>query len=322
MCLQRSNGEVRVETEDRELSLDQWKLVIDRLARFTPGTIWSGGEIFVYPGIVELLTYAKAKGLFVIVITNGFDLAAMAEKLVGIGVDTVAVSLDGPETVHNSIRRHPLSFAHAVAGITALRVARKARRSRLPCLTINHVIMRENYRHLAELVALARDLGVDIVQFIGLVYLDPVAAQRHSEIVRREFSVVADRLDVLDKDSASGIDTAWLRQQVDTLLDTAPAYPSLRFCPDGLENYLEVHYGQAARLPLPHQRCLAPWRRLVIQPNGDVTVCYFQPELVMGNVLHADLNAIWNGDAFRRFRRRIRSQGLFSACARCGWLAY
>jgi radical SAM protein with 4Fe4S-binding SPASM domain len=323
MCCQREeSGGVRGAAEDQELTPDQWQVIIDRVARFAPGILWMGGEILIYPRMIELLAYAKAKGLKNLIITNGFLLADVADRLVDIGVDGVTVSIDGFESFHNAVRGNSRSFARAVEGIRAVLAARRARRGQLPILAINHTIMRQNYRQISEFGAFARELGVDIVHFIGLMYLSPETAQRHKEVLRREFGVAVASVDTLDKSRyAFGIDADWLQRQIDALLDTSSAFPALRFCAQGLGNYLEAHYGPDERLPLSNQRCTSLWRKMAVQPNGDVTVCYNLPELRVGNALHEDLDSIWNGEAFRRFRQRIKRQ-LLPGCIRCAWLDY
>ena len=323
MCFQRDDsGNVRGVTKDKELSPDQWKLVIDRVARFASTILWMGGEIFIYPRMIELLAYAKAKGLKVLIVTNGFFLADIAEQLVEMNLDAVTVSISGFEVLHNTICHNPQAFARAVQGIKALLSARQAQRSQLPILTINHVMMQQNYRQIPEFVAFARELGVDIVQFLGLVYLNPTTAQRHKETLSQEFGVTTTPMNALDNSRyASGLDATWLQEQTNALLDDSPSFPALRFCSKGLERHIEAHYGPDEHLPLPYQRCLSPWRKMTIQPNGDVTACCKLTELYMGNALYEDLDSIWNREAFRQFRRWIKRQPL-PGCIRCGWLDY
>jgi len=323
MCFQRNDeGAVRWALQDQEFSPDQWKLIIDRVAQFAPTILWIGGEVLIYPRIVELLAYSKRKGLKVLIVTNGFFLANVAEKLVEIGVDLVTVSIDGSETLHNAIRQNSQAFTRAVEGIKAVLAVRQARRSSLPIVTINHVITRHNYRQIFEFVTFARELGVDVVQFLGLIYLDQTTMQCHREVLRSEFSIEAANIDALDNSQyASGIDTTWLQEQINTLRETSPGFPALRFCPSGFEDYIEAHYGPDGLLPLAHQRCSAPWQKMTIQPNGDVIGCCKLPNLYTGNVLNEDLESIWNGQAFRRFRQRIK-QGPLPGCIRCGWLSY
>ncbi|HYK90482.1 MAG TPA: radical SAM protein [Acidobacteriota bacterium] len=54
------------------------------------------------------------------------------------------------------------------------------------------------------------------------------------------------------------------------------------------------HYGVGARIPA----CLKPWRETVIQPNGDVRVCYFhdQGRWTVANLVIDSFMSIWNSD--------------------------
>ncbi len=55
-----------------------------------------GGEPFLYPDILPLIREIKRRGLTCTVITNGGRLEALARELVEIGIDSIAVSIDGP----------------------------------------------------------------------------------------------------------------------------------------------------------------------------------------------------------------------------------
>jgi len=54
------------------MSLADWKRVVDELATHAiPSLLLLGGETFMFPGIVELLEYIHAKGMFISIDTNG-----------------------------------------------------------------------------------------------------------------------------------------------------------------------------------------------------------------------------------------------------------
>lgn len=54
------------------------------------------------------------------------------------------------------------------------------------------------------------------------------------------------------------------------------------------------------------QRCKAPWQEANIKVDGRVTPCCFS-ESIMGNLKEETFDQIWNGDRYKRFRRRIHS---------------
>jgi radical SAM protein with 4Fe4S-binding SPASM domain len=322
MCFQRDeNGVVRLDMRHEELEPEQWLRIIDQVAQFSTTIFWMGGEVMIYPRFMDLLAHCKARGLRVVMITNGIHAADVAEELVALGIDAITISIDGFEETHNKIRRNPHSYACAVESLQAIRQARERQHQQLPLLTINHAITKDNYRQIPAFFEFARELGADMLQFIGLMYMDEETAVAHKIAMRQLFGVEVNVAALDNGADREGIDALWLQETMDNLREGAPAAPTLRFCSLGLENNLMAHYGPDEGLPLPKQRCTAVYRRLVIQPNGDVALCYNQPELVMGNVLTADLSDIWNGAKFREARQQLR-QELLPGCIRCGWLDY
>lgn len=320
-CFQRDEGgTLRVDMRREELTPGQWETVIDQVADFSTTMFWMGGEMMIYPRMMELLARCKARGLKVVMVTNGYRLAQNAAALVEMGVDAITVSLDGFEEVHNAIRHNPRSFEQVVEGIRAISAARDG--AALPIITINYALHAANYRDITAFFHFARELDVDMLQFLGLVYMEEETARQHQQVMRDEFGLENVHIDVLcNGHQAEEMDVIWLQQEMDQLRQSAPTSPTLRFCSLGLEENLLAHYGSDAELPQVQQRCTALWRRMVIQPNGDVSMCYNQPEIIVGNVLHDDLGAIWNGAPFRRVRQRIQ-QELLPGCTRCGWLDY
>ena len=320
-CFQRNeNGRLRIDTHHSEMTPEQWQDIIDRVASLATTIYWIGGEVMIYPRIMDLLARCKQRGLKVVVGTNGYRLAERATALVKMGIDTIDISLDGFKDVHNKNRHSPRAFAQVIAGIQAIVEARG--NAGLPIITINHTLTQDNYRDISEFFNFTRDLKVDVLQILGLMYMSPETAHNHQAIMHKEFGINHMHIDVMENGrDAHNIDAIWLQREMDTLRQTAPASPTLRFCSSGLEYNLTAHYNSDDTLPLPQQRCTTLWRRMVIQPNGDVAMCYNQPEAVVGNVLTDDLETIWNGDKFRQARQRIK-QGLLPGCIRCTWLNY
>ena len=79
-----------------------------------------GGEVFLRPDWREITAALTDRGMKVCVITSGFTLTgAILEDLAALRIESVAVSLDGPERVHDASRRKG-SYARALAAIRAL----------------------------------------------------------------------------------------------------------------------------------------------------------------------------------------------------------
>jgi 12,18-didecarboxysiroheme deacetylase len=108
-----------------ELSTSEACAFIDDLAAFgCPVLLFSGGEPFVRPDILQLARHAVAKGLRVVFSTNGTLIdAALAAEIKAVGVSYAGLSIDGAEATHDRFRACPGAFRRSLAGIRACREA-------------------------------------------------------------------------------------------------------------------------------------------------------------------------------------------------------
>jgi len=108
-----------------ELNTGEALALIDDLAAFgCPVLLFSGGEPFIRPDILDLARHAVGKGLRVVFSTNGTLIdAALASQIQAIGVSYVGISIDGSEATHDRFRVCPGAFRRSVAGIRACREA-------------------------------------------------------------------------------------------------------------------------------------------------------------------------------------------------------
>ena len=110
-------GEARVNELNTEECLD----VARQLADLGCGRVnLLGGEIFLRDDWARIVGALAGLGLKVCVITSGFILtAATVKTLSRLGIESVAVSLDGPERVHDACRQRG-SYRRALEAIAAL----------------------------------------------------------------------------------------------------------------------------------------------------------------------------------------------------------
>ncbi len=108
-----------------ELSTDDGRALIDDLAAFgTPVLLFSGGEPLCRADLPALAEYAVARGLRVVISTNGTLITkAIATRLKAIGVAYVGISLDGLRQTNDRFRGQPGAFDQALQGLRACRRA-------------------------------------------------------------------------------------------------------------------------------------------------------------------------------------------------------
>ena len=131
----------------------------------------SGGEPFMYPGLGELLAYAKSRGLRTTVTTNGYFLKRRwLDPLKGL-IDTLAVSLDGPPDLHNEMRGSPIAFERLSVGLNTLGALQ------IP-FGIIHTVTLRNWQHLPWVAEFAHSSGAKLLQLHPL----ELSGRAHAEM--------------------------------------------------------------------------------------------------------------------------------------------
>lgn len=87
--------------------------------------LFTGGEVLLYPGIEEVVEYAKGLNLHVRMFTNGLLLDAARLSRIKDFVDGFAISLDGPEEIHDARRGVQGAYRKALEAIQLLKSAKK-----------------------------------------------------------------------------------------------------------------------------------------------------------------------------------------------------
>jgi MoaA/NifB/PqqE/SkfB family radical SAM enzyme len=118
---------------------------------------FSGGEPFLYSGLLEVLQHAKSLGLRTSVTTNGYFLQPRRLEALRDFVDVLAVSLDGPPELHNRLRGSPRAFDRLCAGLKSLRASGMS-------FGFIHTLTQETWEHLSWIAEFAAASGARLLQ--------------------------------------------------------------------------------------------------------------------------------------------------------------
>lgn len=121
----------------------------------------SGGEPMLYRDLGELISYAKSLGFRVVAISNGFRINKRFNHLIA-PMDGLAISFDGMEDVHNTVRGNARAFDIAVEALKYLREIGKP-------AAVAYTVSRDSLSDTPEFVEMAAGLGVRAVQLRPLV---------------------------------------------------------------------------------------------------------------------------------------------------------
>lgn len=277
-----------------ELTTEEAYGLIDQIAEL--GLQWitlSGGEPTTRKDLPLLVRRLRERGISVNVITNGWLMTAeLARSLRESGVYTVAVSIDGTEEIHDSIRKEG-SFARTKSAIAFLKDAG----IKTGVIT---TVSKRNLDILAELREQLIDIGADSWQLqIGL-----------------PMGNLAQRPDWL-------IEPEQMNDVIDFCYQTAMQGRIVVYPADCIGYYTEKEeYIRQKSFPGGTQLwdgCNAGVRGFGVLHNGDILGCTSirDREYIEGNIKDKSLLEIWHGPDSFQWRRAFQKTDLTGDCAIC-----
>jgi len=295
-------------SREKELSGDQAMAIIDDLAKFgSPVILFSGGEPFFRPDLMDLAGYAVKKGMRAVISTNGTLIDRQkAEALKEIGLSYVGVSLDGMEEVNDRFRRKKGAFRDALKGI------RNCREAGLK-VGLRFTMNRSNIGEISSIFDLLEDMDIPRVCFYHLVY-----AGRGSALVDQDLSH-AERRQVLDliMDRTKDLHERGIDKEVLTVDNHADGpYLYLRMLreenprAEDVLQLLKMNEGNSSGRGIG---CIS-W-------DGSVHADQFWRHHSFGNVLERPFSEIWT-DMSDPLMARLKDKKRYvrGRCAACRWL--
>ena len=254
-----------------ELDTDEWKRVLAEAAALGVLQVnLTGGEPLVRDDLEALIAEARARELYVNLITSGIPAdGARLGRLAAAGLDSVQLSVQDVDP----------AGAGWIAGRDALdgklEMAAAARALGLP-LTLNVVLHRGNIARTAEFVALAERLGAERLELANTQYLGWALINRDALLPSR-----------------AAVDAAR------AIADAARTR---------LRGRIEILFVRPDYYADRPRACMDGWARryIVVTPDGTALPCHQAgsiPTLSFASVRDHSLSAIWNDSpGFQAFR--------------------
>jgi MoaA/NifB/PqqE/SkfB family radical SAM enzyme len=259
------------------------------------------GEPLFHPQLFDFIEVAKETGLAVKLITNGVLLdEARQRALIDSGLDVIRVSLwasTPEEYARNYPGTNPATFFKVWDNLKSLAALKSRLNKVTPAVVLHQPISRLNFQNLEAFADLAQATACTSIS-----------------------------LSLLRKLQAAEISSLCLAKEEESLLSHAlqrlkrklrGMFPS--YSVDPLLRRLEV--GEAVWEKMP---CYMGWITAEVKMNGTVIPCC-SCNLPMGNLNEHSMADIWNGPAYKDFRRQtITRAGLANMSRRCdcAWCNY
>ena len=264
---------------DLPLELAQ-RLALDLARLHTPEVILAGeGEPLLHPRFFEIVTCFKKAGLTVRAFTNGSLIdEAMAQRLAASGLDFLQVTfwaVNEAEHVAWHPGVNPDFLDRRRRGVALLREARRLAGRTTPRINLQMPLNRNSFRNIKERVELALASGCEETTFgffrdWGGQFENQCLLPEDGEAMREDLLAARKRFD------AAGVE-----HNIDEYLD-------------------RVQYGADAWRSFP---CYAGWYEAYVKVDGTVVPCG-PCNTVMGTLAERSFPEIWNGLAYKEFRRR------------------
>ena len=236
-CAYCSNPLTMAEYTD-ELTTDEWRRVLAEAAEL--GVLQchlSGGEPLLRRDLVEIVAAAHDLGLYTNLVTSALGLSRpKAEQLRAAGLDHVQVSIQADDPALSDRIAGTPSFRRKIEAMGVVRELGWP-------LTMNVVLHRQNIDRVADVLALAEEMGADRVELANTQYY------------------------------------GWAWRNRDALLPSRAQLEAaevvVRAARERLRDRMDVIYvipDYYSRYPKP---CMGGWaaRQLTVAPNGDVLPC-------------------------------------------------
>ncbi|MFZ5471504.1 MAG: radical SAM protein [Myxococcota bacterium] len=141
------------EARGRELSTEQALGVVEELQQLgTFEVVLIGGEAYLHPGFLDIVSALKRAGIRPTMTTGGRGVTEeLAGKMAAAGLHSVSVSIDGLESTHDLMRAARGSFASASAALRALKDAGLRTASNLNLNRLNQAELEPLFEHLRGL---------------------------------------------------------------------------------------------------------------------------------------------------------------------------
>ncbi|HYF93499.1 MAG TPA: radical SAM protein [Symbiobacteriaceae bacterium] len=292
LACKHCRAEAQPERAPDELTTVECLRIIDDItANYKPVIIMTGGEPLYRPDLFELAEYASKKGARVCLASNGVLITdEIARKLKEIGIQRVAISLDGatPE-VHDAFRGIPGSWEGALRGADCVMKAGIE-------VQFNITVAQHNKQQIPAIVRLAEERGAAACHLFVLV---PVGCG--VQIAGREM-LPADEVEAM---------LEWLyevseRTSIEVRSTCAPQYHRIMRQQGGAGAVARARASAQASLGegkghhMPGNRaagskgCLAGSGVCFISHTGNVQPCGYLP-LPAGSLRNQPFKEVWEG---------------------------
>jgi len=299
----------RPKNDKPELTLEEWKRIADKLiSRGMESVEIFGGDVLLRKDILfELIKYLKQKHLTVYMPTNCNLLdEETAAKLVESGADKLYLSTDGVGNEHDIVRGVDGTFNRVSHALHYLKQARGAKK--YPRLVCNTTVSKFNIDFLEDIAGFAVSAGYDELhyEYVGEMTEEQISNSCIDGLRPTPYYVRQEETVLLNKQKAKE-----LKQTLNNIKNKFRIKIPIKTI-----NIEMLSEDDLIKGSVPVKKCYVERNEVSIDPYGNVIICPFINNYVLGNLKREDFKNIWNNKKHKRFRE-LQNNGRIEICKHC-----
>jgi MoaA/NifB/PqqE/SkfB family radical SAM enzyme len=287
------------------MSYDAYCRLIDQFATLKELHLQGLGEPLLHPRFFDMVAYAAQRGIEVSTNSNLTALSERrAEACVRSGLARLHVSLDAADARIYEYIRVGARFGKVLRNLDWLNQAKERLGAARPEIRLVAVAMRANLEQLPALVRLAHRYGVRSLSIQHLAHDFSESSLPLKYQPMRRF---------VDEETLAGEEPARVQHWFDAARAAAQ------------DTGVCLRLPNLQRQPRPatargRERCDWPWRGAYIAYSGEAMPCCMvaTPDRKnFGSMTRDGVEAVWNNDAYARFRGQLESDDPPDVCRGC-----
>ncbi len=290
----------------REISIETLQGHLDAIrALGVQRVMLTGGEPLLHTNLWRFCSLLQDEGVALTLVTTGLLLERHAADIREF-IDEVVVSIDGWSDTHDAIRHTPGGFTRIARGVATLRDGASR-----PHVIGRSVVQKANCSEVDATVQAVAAIGVDRLSFLAVDVSSSAFNRPAPWSLERKQEVGLGRDDL--PRFADSIRRAEARCRAEF---------ASGFVVGGARSLWRIHDHFAAATGVgnwPRAQCNAPWMSAVLDADGTLRPCFFQPayaSAVEGSRGASDLRSTLNSPQSIAFRREldVRSNEICREC--------
>lgn len=275
------------------LSFGDFKRIIDNFPNLLLVKIQGMGEPLFNKELVDMIKYARKKGIAVRTTSNATILNdEISKKLIESGLNEILFSVDGATKKTFEGIRIGANFENVLRNIrnfVKLRNRIKGKNN-FPRIMVWTVVTKENMHEVLEIIKIVKNLGVD-----ELTLQMDLNSYGNSEL----------------KESYKEKNTLRNDPKMETVIKNA------KITAKRLGVKLNIFFGDVYS---KKNKCKNPWVTTYITVDKFITPCCIRPDprgFNLGSLKEKDFRDFWNGKRYVKFRKAIVKNKLPRICEEC-----